>query len=166
VQIMLCRGFRIRRRLINVRVVLVARLRCVHGRFWLWRGRQHTDLLQWRLSSSKGLLKVAVSKAGSGCLVGVCSIVLAVWSDTLKLQSDTSRTRPSICRRGVALDFSPSAALTRPHHWHNWSVCECAPPVAVIRSSYPSIAYGDCARQRRHSLRGIIRCCWQAIWDA
>lgn len=48
--------------------------------------------------------------------VAVSTIIVDRWRNALELETYTSRTRPGVCRRSVALDLSSAAALARSHY--------------------------------------------------
>lgn len=48
--------------------------------------------------------------------IAVSTIIVDRRRNTLELETYTSRTRPGVCRRSVALDLSSAAALARSHY--------------------------------------------------
>lgn len=77
-------------------------------------------------------------------------LVRSIWSHTVKLQSDAGRARPRVGRGCVTLDLSPTTSLARSH---NWAAVSTRTVSGLVICPYPSVACGDCARRRTHSLR-------------
>lgn len=142
-------------------VLLVRRRRRVDGR-WFGRVGEKRLFLEGQLLLSEVAGNVRSIELGSHWFVDlrVGRAVEAVRTNTVQLQTDACRARPCVCRRRVALDFPPSAPLTRPHDyvWASVSASALRPGVGglghalFVDNTYPSTACGGCARPRTHSL--------------
>jgi hypothetical protein len=83
--------------------------------------------------------------------------VESIGADTVQLETDTSRTWPSVGRCSIALDLSSAASLTSSHNWKQADML--VPALGDVRDMeagdgpYPSSACVGCAHPQRHSLR-------------